>query len=597
MILQALYEYYRKHRQDLPKPGLGQQEIKYMIVLENDGTFAYLENLCQDGKNKTGKVFDLPAAKARSGKDAWKTPQLLWDHYGFVLACEGKMDDETKKENAVRQKEQFVKQLNELPGELKQDVGVNAVLEFYRRGEDRKVFDAPEWEQCRKIPNCNLTFRLKSEQTPIACRPAVTDYVVEQAEAAGRTGDRNGCCLITGKHGPIVRLVTATAIPKSQATARLISFQTGSGYDSYGKEQCYNAPISVEAEFAFTTALNSMLAKESKNHFYLGDITSVFWVERSLSGFSLEEFLPMLASRNEQNREQGVQAMRSLCEAVHSGKMPAEDRETVFYFLGLSPNKSRLCVRFWKRGTVGELAENIAQHFEDLKIVKGPDYPSLYAILTAVVYENKMDNVPPNLPDKILRAALDGKLYPVTWLHLCLNRIGATSKITGTQAAVLKACINRKTRLSNSPYSTEKEIQMNYDPDNPNPAYQCGALFALFVKTQEEANPSVKRTVGDTFFTAASTRPASVFGRLVSLNRVHLKKIKQSKYGRYVNLDKMIQDIMCRIGTKFPGRLSPDDRARFCLGFYQYRQKLFEPQSAGADADTTQDTNQNNIGE
>ena len=59
----------------------------------------------------------------------------------------------------------------------------------------------------------------------------------------------------------------------------------------------------------------------------------------------------------------------------------------------------------------------------------------------------------------------------------------------------------------------------------------------------------------------------------------------------------MIQDIMCRIGTKFPGRLSSDDRARFCLGYYQYRQKLFEPQPDEADEDTTQDTNQNTIGE
>ena len=132
---------------------------------------------------------------------------------------------------------------------------------------------------------------------------------------------------------------------------------------------------------------------------------------------------------------------------------------------------------------------------------------------------------------------------------------------------------------------------MNYDPDNPNPAYQCGALFALFVKAQEEANPRLNRTICDAYFRSASTSPASVFGRLVSLNRVHLKKIKQGNHGRYVNFDRMIQDVMCRIGGQFPSRLTPDDRARFCLGYYQYRQKLFEPQAADAAADT-QDTTQ-----
>ena len=283
--------------------------------------------------------------------------------------------------------------------------------------------------------------------------------------------------------------------------------------------------------------------------------------------------------------------MRTLCEAVHSGKMPAEDRETFYCFLGLSANRARLCVRFWKRGTVGELAGNIAQHFEDLRIAGGPEYPSLYSILTAVVYQSKREKIPPNLPDKILKAALDGTLYPTTWLNLCLDRIGAEAEIRGRRAAILKAYLNRKTRLISSHNPNTKEIQMNYDPDNPNPAYQCGALFALFVKAQEEANPRLNRTICDAYFRSASTSPASVFGRLVSLNRVHLKKIKQGNHGRYVNFDRMIQDVMCRIGGQFPSRLTPDDRARFCLGYYQYRQKLFEPQSAdiaAAPQDTTQ---------
>ena len=145
MILRALYDYYQKHKDELPKPGLSQQEIKFMIVLEDDGSFAFLENLCMDAKGKTGQFYDLPRQKPRSGKKAWQTAQLLWDHCGFVLGF-----DEQKKDNALRQKEQFVKQLDELPDDLKKDLGIHAVLEFYRRAEEKKVLADPQWEQYLK---------------------------------------------------------------------------------------------------------------------------------------------------------------------------------------------------------------------------------------------------------------------------------------------------------------------------------------------------------------------------------------------------------------------------------------------------------------
>jgi CRISPR-associated protein Csd1 len=66
-------------------------------------------------------------------------------------------------------------------------------------------------------------------------------------------------------------------IPGSQATAKLVSFQVKSGYDSYGKEKGGNAPISVEAESAYTTALNKLLGKDSRNKFNIGSRTFVFW--------------------------------------------------------------------------------------------------------------------------------------------------------------------------------------------------------------------------------------------------------------------------------------------------------------------------------
>ena len=41
-------------------------------------------------------------------------------------------------------------------------------------------------------------------------------------------------------------------------------------FESYGKEQSYNAPVGKYAEFAYTTALNYLLSNRDKT-FQLGD--------------------------------------------------------------------------------------------------------------------------------------------------------------------------------------------------------------------------------------------------------------------------------------------------------------------------------------
>lgn len=73
-----------------------------------------------------------------------------------------------------------------------------------------------------------------------------------------------------------VEVTTATMIPGSQATAKLVAFQVNSGYDSYGKSKGHNAPISEEAEFAYTTALNHLLRSDSHNKFMVGSRTYLF---------------------------------------------------------------------------------------------------------------------------------------------------------------------------------------------------------------------------------------------------------------------------------------------------------------------------------
>ena len=57
----------------------------------------------------------------------------------------------------------------------------------------------------------------------------------------------------------------------------LVSFNAPA-FESYGKEQSYNAPVGKYAEFAYTSALNYLLAQREYT-FSIGDSIIVYWAE------------------------------------------------------------------------------------------------------------------------------------------------------------------------------------------------------------------------------------------------------------------------------------------------------------------------------
>ncbi len=64
---------------------------------------------------------------------------------------------------------------------------------------------------------------------------------------------------------------------QSSGGAALVSFNAPA-FESYEKSQSYNAPVSKEAEFAYTTALNFLLS-DREYSMQIGDTMVVFWAE------------------------------------------------------------------------------------------------------------------------------------------------------------------------------------------------------------------------------------------------------------------------------------------------------------------------------
>jgi CRISPR-associated protein Csd1 len=88
MILQALYQYYEREKNRLPKEGWGIKEIDFVVVVDAEGNCQAFDPLVEKkGKAWVGQPVTMPAIGPQflkhdnSGKDA----NLLWDNAAFTL--------------------------------------------------------------------------------------------------------------------------------------------------------------------------------------------------------------------------------------------------------------------------------------------------------------------------------------------------------------------------------------------------------------------------------------------------------------------------------------------------------------------------------
>lgn len=577
MILQALYDYYLRKAADpeskIAPQGFEWKEIPFLIVIDINGKFIHLEDTRSiEGKNKRAKTFLLPRSVTRSGTKF--IPNLLWDTEEYVL---GTANDSKIKHEAFKSL-----LVEKIPSQLKENIGVNAIINFYNNEEVNALLKCSNWEEFKKAKNPYVTFKLIGEIDPISCNDTVKQFVQtsipvgsdsdnEDTELSSETGSIiKGICLITGKKETIARTHQKTFINKDANI--LVSFQKSSGYDSYGKDQGYNASIGIPAEFAYTTALKVLIEKDSRNKFNIAGTTIIFWAEKQTeleNNFSF--FFSTTAEKD--NTEKDVQSIRAALESIFSGKLNDEG-DTKFFILGLCQGGgSRIAIRFWKPGTVKQISDSIAIHFSDLNIIKSKreesEYFTLKSVLRSIVLKGELDNLPPNLSGTVIEAILDEyKLYPVTLQQQCIRRIRAEQYVNRIRAAILKAFLNRKNRIHST---NEKQITMALDLENTNQGYLCGRLFAVLEKIQEEAQGSAN--IRERFYGAASSTPVTVFGRLLSLSNHHLLKLHA---GRKTNLEKLIQEVMAGVSSNgMPPHLSLDDQSRFAIGYYHQRQDLF----------------------
>lgn len=572
MILQALNDYYRRKCDDpdpaqrLPMFGLEQKEIPFLLEINPEGELLQLRDTRElNGKKKVARVFRVPMGiKKTSGVAA----NLLWDTLEYVLG----VDTKSKPERVAEQHAAFRARIAALPETVREDAGIQAVTRFLDHIDLAQLERQPAWADALEN-NAVLSFRLHGDQDLVCQRPAVVNAALNVS-----TGDDapQAMCLVTGELTPVERLhASIKGVWGAQTSgANIVSFNARA-FESYGKteRQGENAPVSRAAAFAYTTALNHLLRKDSTQRIQVGDASTVFWAEKQ------DAFEDIFGDIFKDNPDDSTTAVHALLNAVQSGKWGTSDENTRFYVLGLAPNAARISIRFYHCVTLRELGARIAQHFEDLSLARGPhdsQYPSLFRLLAAVAVQNKADNIPPNLGGSIVDAIFAGvnTPYPSLWLNAAVGRCRAEQNVNYLRAAAIKACINRQmrnARPSSSTPSLEQEFLPMLDLTNPNPAYRLGRLFAVLEKIQEEASPGLNATIRDRYYGAASSTPVAVFTTLLRLKNAHLKKLTP---GRTTTFEKLLGEVLGPV-TDFPKHLPLPDQGRFALGYYHQRQDFF----------------------
>lgn len=592
MILSALNDYYERlldrGAAGLSAPGYSQEKISFALVLNLSGALVDVIDLREiDGQKRPQRMLSVPQPEKRT---AGIKPNLLWDKSSYVLGVSA---------TSKRPKDEWAafsaRHCKLLLGET--DPGLCALAGFLEHWLPEQFADDTQFPT--EVLDSNLVFRLEGERQFLHEGPAAR-ALVARATIEGAAAN-SGLCLATGLHLPLARLHPAIkGVNGAQSSgASIVSFNLDA-FKSYGKDQGQNAPVSEDAAFGYTTALNYLLRRDPDNRqrMQVGDATVVFWAQAAdpknaeAAEFLFELMLnPPVTDGAETTRLGDVLTQVRAMEAradIDSGLQPG----TRLFVLGLAPNAARLSIRYWLQEDIREFARRLADHFDDLQIEPAPwkSAPSLWRLLLATAPslqgKAKSEDVPPNLAGELARAVLTGHRYPYSLLNVLVMRMRADHQVSGIRAALCKAVLARNHRLD--PKTHPRSPPVSLDITNADPGYVLGRLFSILENVQRAAlGDKINATIRDRYYGAASATPASVFPVLLRNAQHHLSRLRKDKPGFSINLEKEVGAAIDLLGSEFPRSLRIEAQGHFAIGYYHQTQARFARKDNDEQADQT----------
>lgn len=603
MMLSSLQQYYQRLANNpdpitgakVPVYGFSEEKIGYVLVLSRVGELVDVVPHLTEEKKPKPKLMAVPQSFKRPGKFKIDNPKpfFLWDKSAYALGVTLPKD---KTSEAV-----FDLSLSTFEGFKKVHLGwlkeakQPGLIAFKRFLEAWKPEGFTESNLKPEVLDANIVFQLDGEKAYI--------HDSEEAKTLWKNllkpsdSGQEAMCLITGNPASIARLHPAIkGVPGGQSSGvSIVSFNKES-FNSYGKEQGDNAPISEATAFAYTTALNYLLRRENNQSISLGGTTVVFWAvaEDVAQAQKAESFFNFAFNTPAASDDSETTQLHAALEKLAKGRPMSEiapdiESSTQFYILGLAPNAARLSIRFWLQTDFAHIRQRLSEHFQDLSLNPLPwkTAPSVWRLLLQLVPHRegskpKIEDVPAHLAGELMRSIITGQRYPQAILAQLLARFRADGDISGLRVAMVKAILQRDFRKQ----LIKEEIPMSLDENNTNPAYLLGRLFALLENIQRLAlGDKVNATITDKYYASASTVPYSVYPRLLSGSKHHFSKIRKDKPGLAFNLEKDLSEIMAKLPSEFPRHFSIENQGRFAIGYYQQKNTRFAQQDSN-------DTNQ-----
>jgi len=565
VILQALDQYYNYlySEKKVPPLGFSNENVSFVIVIEKDGSVLQVKDIrTLNDKNKlmpTKKV--IPYSNQIGSRSAGIESNFIVDKPGYVLGGYNsesmKKLSEAKRIKAMqRHKDMFAeykKVFYSVTSNISNEDCVKAMSGFLNSWAPENI---NELEDSTKLLENNtdfITFQINGKKSFVheykCIQDAWSNYFRESLS------ENFSRCMLTNKIMPIQRLHRQyKGLYGPPSTGRALASFNHKAFESYGKTQGGNSPISVEKEFNFSTALKYLL-ENNEQKMPIGETTTVFWTERESS---FEAIFGQIVSGGRMSFSDNKE-IADFLEAYKDGnKLPVVDSNMKFYILGLDvPNKARVSVRFWHMCDVSDMIfklENFRNDFDIAKQYQNQKDLSVNQLLNATMNaKSRKEKARPLVAGALFNSIIQGTPYPQVFYSLVLNRIRAERTVSFLYAAILKAVLIRNFR---------KDITMALNETRTERAYLLGRLFALLEKVQENALGQINSNIRDKYIGSASATPANIFPRLLKLAQYHISK---AKYGGVyqMRIGKIVSDV-----DNFPETLALQEQGLFYIGYY-----------------------------
>jgi CRISPR-associated protein Csd1 len=591
MILQALHELYGRLESDpsygIAPPGFSPQKISFRIVLKPDGSlFAIEDARSADEKGKLqNTVMEVPGDAKPAGSGI--NPCFLWDNQTYLL---GHLPEDQEKKGKIEFGKQRFEAFRRRHVELESQIDCPEFSTICRFLEQWNPARIEEFPMLKTVGTGFGVFQIQGQKAYIHSTPKILNWW--RSNQPKVNSGTLGQCLITGETGveiarlhPKIKAVTGA----QSAGASIVSFND-TAYESYGKSQSFNSPVSEDAALRYGSALNSLLSgpMSKKHRLRIGDTTCVFWTEQASEVEDIFADILGSGSHASEEAQDGIQRARiqRLLTALRTGGGFTDDQaplDTPFFILGIAPNAARLAIRFFHRSTISDLLQQLSDHQRCLEIVRefdhpigkrmpDPEFPAVWQLLNQTARVS--DEIPPLLGGALARSIFEGTPYPEGLFTAVIRRIHADRTINYLRAAIVKTILTRNHKLN---------IPIMLDTNQTEPAYLLGRLFSVLEKTQEDALGNLNAGIREKYYSSASATPAGVFPRILRTYQHHLAKLQG---GAKVNRDKLVQEILASIPSNgFPAQFNLKAQGLFAIGYYHQRKDFFTKKETKAPTD------------